>query len=111
MGRWLILVSFLLILGKLSYFKFSCIPNIMILIELRPQEVLGARQVDLAPTLGLLTGIGVPEGNVGRPLSEVLQHIPPERRMTLQRQAARQLLAIAKGSGLHLNHGTKIVTT
>ena len=66
------------------------------------QEV---RQVDLAPTLGLLTGVGVPEGNVGEPIAELLQYIPPERRMILQRQAARQLLAIAKGSGLHLSHG------
>lgn len=71
----------------------------------------GARQVDLAPTLGLLTGAGVPEGNVGQPLPEVLQHIPPKRRMALQRQAARQLLAIAKGSGLHLSHGEQIITT
>lgn len=82
----------------------------MFLIELRPQKVQKARQVDLAPTLSLMTGIGVPEGNVGQPLPEVLQHIPPERRMALQRSVARQLLAIAKGSGLHLGHGEQIVT-
>ncbi|XP_063841939.1 GPI ethanolamine phosphate transferase 2-like [Scylla paramamosain] len=75
------------------------------IIKKRPEKVQEARQVDLAPTLGLLTGIGVPEGSVGRPITELLQNIPPEKRMALHSQAARQLLAIAKGSGLHLNHG------
>ncbi|XP_071551916.1 GPI ethanolamine phosphate transferase 2-like isoform X2 [Panulirus ornatus] len=68
-------------------------------------KVREVKQVDLASTLSFLTGVEVPEGNVGRPLTEVFSHFGLERRMSLHHNAAKQLLAIARGSGLFANHG------
>ncbi|XP_042226776.1 GPI ethanolamine phosphate transferase 2-like isoform X2 [Homarus americanus] len=70
-----------------------------------PYKVREAKQVDLASTLSFLTGIGVPEGNIGKPLTEVFSHFEVEKRMSLHHNAAKQLLAIARGSGLHVDHG------
>lgn len=63
------------------------------------------KQVDLVPTLALLTGVSIPDGNIGRPLTEVLSHMGLERRMLLHHRAAKQLLAIARGSGLFSANG------
>ncbi|XP_037778122.1 uncharacterized protein LOC119574923 [Penaeus monodon] len=65
-----------------------------------PGKIRQVKQVDLTPTLALLTGVSIPGGNIGRPLTEVLSHMGLERRMMLHHIAAKQLLAIARGSGL-----------
>lgn len=65
-----------------------------------PGKTREVKQVDLVPTLAFLTGVSIPDGNIGRPLTEVLSHMGLERRMLLHHRAAKQLLAIARGSGL-----------
>ncbi|KAK7082709.1 hypothetical protein SK128_014259 [Halocaridina rubra] len=71
---------------------------------IRDTEGREVNQVDLTSTLSFLTGVGIPEGNVGRPLSEVMSQFDMERRMMLHHNAAKQLLSIAHGSGLSINH-------
>ncbi|XP_042892631.1 GPI ethanolamine phosphate transferase 2-like [Penaeus japonicus] len=69
-----------------------------------PSKTREVKQVDLASTLALLTGVPIPDGNIGRPLTEVFSHMGFERRMLLHHNAAKQLLAIAKGSSLYAGH-------
>ncbi|XP_064100812.1 GPI ethanolamine phosphate transferase 2-like [Macrobrachium nipponense] len=67
----------------------------------KPREV---KQVDVASTLAFLTNVEVPEGNVGRPITEVVSHLDIKKRMLLHHNAAKQLLSVARGSGLSVNH-------
>ncbi|XP_066942759.1 GPI ethanolamine phosphate transferase 2-like [Macrobrachium rosenbergii] len=67
----------------------------------KPREV---KQVDVASTLAFLTNVEVPEGNVGRPITEVVSHLDIKKRMLLHHNAAKQLLGVARGSGLSVNH-------
>ncbi|XP_069193929.1 GPI ethanolamine phosphate transferase 2-like isoform X1 [Procambarus clarkii] len=63
-----------------------------------------AKQVDLTSTLAFLTGVGIPEGNIGQPLAEIFSHLGVEKRMSLHHNSAKQLLAVARGSGLRAHH-------
>ncbi|KAK3865392.1 hypothetical protein Pcinc_028996 [Petrolisthes cinctipes] len=64
-----------------------------------------SRQVDLATSLSLLTGMGIPSGNLGCPLPSLLDHLDLPRRLISHRRVARQLLSVARASGLSANHG------
>ncbi|XP_068232796.1 GPI ethanolamine phosphate transferase 2 [Palaemon carinicauda] len=67
----------------------------------KPREV---KQVDVASTLAFLTNVEVPEGNVGCPITEVVSHFGIKKRMMLHHNAAKQLLGVARGSGVRVNH-------
>nr|XP_053631909.1 LOW QUALITY PROTEIN: GPI ethanolamine phosphate transferase 2-like [Cherax quadricarinatus] len=68
-----------------------------------------AQQVDLASTLAFMNRVDIPEGNIGRPLTEVLSHFGVKKKMSLHHTSARQLLAVARGAGLHADHGKTVL--